>query len=226
MDALILAAGLGKRMLPLTKTTPKPILPIGKTSLIEEQIDKLVAAGIKHIVITLHHLGEQIFNKIGNGKRWNITIEYSWEPQLLNTGSGVMHALPKIASQQFLLVNSDIYTDYPYSQLLSLNLSGYGHLVLVANNANISADFGLNNNLITHASSNQKSYTFSGISVLDKKVIMTYAENNLSKQTQSLKTILDKAITNQEIFGEIYTGYWCDAGTHSNYEMLKSVLQK
>ena len=226
MDALILAAGVGKRMLPLTKTTPKPLLPIGKTSLIEEQIDKLVAAGIKHIVITLHHLGEQIFNQIGNGKRWDITIEYSWEPKLLNTGSGVMHALPKISSQQFLLVNSDIYTDYPYAQLLNVKLSGHGHLVLVPNHANIHADFGLNNNLITHASSNQKSYTFSGISILDKKIIMEYAEQNLSTQTQSLKTILDKAIAHQEVFGEIYTGYWCDAGTHSNYETLKHLLQK
>ncbi|MDC3221589.1 nucleotidyltransferase family protein [Gammaproteobacteria bacterium] len=218
MDALILAAGVGKRMLPVTKTTPKPLLTIGKTSLIEEQIDKLVAAGIQHIVITLHHLGEQIFNKIGNGKRWNITIEYSWEPQLLNTGSGVMNALPKISSQQFLLVNSDIYTDYPYAQLLNVKLSGHGQLVLVPNHANMHADFGLNNKLVTHASSNQKSYTFSGI--------MQYTEKNLSKHSQSLKTILDKAISNKELFGEIYTGYWCDAGTHSNYEMLQRLLQK
>ena len=226
MDALILAAGMGKRMLPLTNTTPKPLLPIGSTSLMEQQINQLVEAGITHIVITLHHLGKQIFNKIGNGERWNISIEYSWEKELLNTGSGILHALPKISSQQFLVVNSDIYTDYPYHNLLNLHLSGFGHLVLVPTPQDTAADFSLSRTIISHVHNGKYNYIFSGISLLDKKLFMQNTENVFAHHQQPLASIFNKAIAAKQLFGEYYKGYWIDAGTHANYAILKKVIDR
>jgi N-acetyl-alpha-D-muramate 1-phosphate uridylyltransferase len=225
MYALILAAGRGKRMLPLTKTTPKPMLPIGQSTLIEQQIEKLVQAGIQDIVITLHHLSDQIFNKIGDGKRWGISIQYSREEQLLNTGSGIIYALDKIHSQKFLVVNSDIYTDFPYKKLVKFNLNSHGHLILVSTPYNHEADFGLNKHIVTSSNINSYNYTFSGISLLDKKIFEAHNINIIGKQTVSLASILKAAVAQQNLSGEHYNGYWIDAGTHQNYALLKKHLK-
>ena len=130
MKAFILAAGYGKRMQPLTHTTPKPLLNVGGKPLIQYHIERLQQAGITDIVINTAYLGEQIEATLGDGSRFGVAIEYSREGTPLETGGAINHALPLLGDSPFLLVNGDIYTDYPFQQLLHWQ-PDVAHLVLV-----------------------------------------------------------------------------------------------
>lgn len=155
MKAMILAAGHGKRMLPLTESTPKPLLRAGEHSLIEWQILKLASAGIRELVINLHHLGEQIPAALGDGARYGVHIQYSPETELLETAGGIINALPllgkgavgavgdggeRLGTEAFVVVNGDVWTDFDFSRLhtVAAGLSAdkaLAHLVLVPNAA-------------------------------------------------------------------------------------------
>jgi MurNAc alpha-1-phosphate uridylyltransferase len=224
MQALILAAGRGTRMLPLTKTCPKPLLPLGKSTLIECQIQQLVAAGIQSIVITLHHLGQQIFDRLGDGSRWSIKITYSWEEQLLDTGGGIAHALPLLSPEPFLVVNSDIVTNYPYQQLLSHNLNSGGHIVLVNNPANTQGDFNLaDTGAILPKNAKHASYTFSGISVLHPLLFTDFLAAHKCGSNFTLLSVFKYAMAQGSLSGSHYLGEWVDAGTADNYQQLQKI---
>ena len=153
--AMVLAAGRGERMRPLTDSKPKPLLEVGGRPLIEHHLIKLAAAGFKRIVINHAHLGGQIVSALGNGERWNITIQFSAEREALETAGGIANALALINSEAFAVVNSDVFSDYDYAglkvaaQRLLEDAKWLAHLVLVDNPAhNPTGDFSLENGIV------------------------------------------------------------------------------
>src|SRR5690606_29069602 len=134
MKVMIFAAGRGKRMAELTESTPKPMLPAAGRPLISYTVEKLRAAGFQDLVINLAYLGEQIQQYLGDGSAFKVNINYSVEPYALETGGGILRALPLLGDEPFLVVNADVWTDYPFAQLRNKLQDGKsGHLVMVPN---------------------------------------------------------------------------------------------
>ena len=220
MKVMILAAGHGKRMLPLTATTPKPLLKAGAHSLIEWQILKLAKAGFRDLVINIHHLGEQIPAALGDGSRFGVSIQYSVETELLETAGGIIKALPLLGDDAFVVVNSDIWTDYDFVRLHNAATPGVlAHLVLVPNAPHHPAgDFHL------HASGRvsdncQPKVTFSGISVLHPQLFA-----GQSVQRMPLSPLLREAMATQQVSGEYFTGEWQDIGSPERLKALECRL--
>jgi MurNAc alpha-1-phosphate uridylyltransferase len=132
---MILAAGRGERMRPLTDHTPKPLLRVAGRPLIEHHVLRLAAAGLRELVINVSHLGAQVMDYCGDGRRWGVSIEWSLEDEALETAGGIIQALPLLGDDPFLVVNGDIWTDFPFTQLAARALRpGEGaHLVMVGN---------------------------------------------------------------------------------------------
>jgi MurNAc alpha-1-phosphate uridylyltransferase len=221
MKAIILSAGRGERMQPLTNCTPKPLLEVGGKSLIEHTIKTLVNAGINNIVINYAHLGEQFPSKLGDGSRYNATIEYSNEQDgRLETAGGIVKALPLLGDAPFLVVNGDIWTDYPFRELekAKLNSKILCHLVLVNNpEHNPKGDFSLASGLLSQAE--QKKLTYSGIGIFHPSLF-----TNLKLEPKPLKPILLTAIAAQQVSGEVYSGQWFDIGTVERLNALSNHL--
>ncbi|MBI1195376.1 MAG: NTP transferase domain-containing protein [Gammaproteobacteria bacterium] len=204
---MILAAGRGERMRPLTDTVPKPLLEVGGRPLIVHHLLALRDAGIHDIVINLGHLGDQIPQSLGKGERYGVRITYSDEGEHpLETAGGIRHALPYLEPDPFIVVNGDIWTDYPFSKL-TLGDGRLGHIVLVDNPAHHpEGDFGLAGGLITSADEHR--WTFSGIG--------TYHPDLFRKRPAGplpLAPILREAACAGLLEGEHYTGDWQDIGT-------------
>ncbi|MBS3954603.1 MAG: nucleotidyltransferase family protein [Methylomicrobium sp.] len=208
MKAMILAAGRGERMRPLTDHTPKPLLPAADKALIVHTIEQLCQAGFSEIVINLAHLGKQIKHFLGNGSRFNVAIEYSDEGDgALETAGGIIKALPLLGPSPFLVVNGDIATDFPFASLRTLEIN-LAHLVLVNNPAHHpDGDFGLDqsNNVVNDA---PVKLTFSGIGVYSPALF----EGCLHGK-QKLAPLLRSAIDLQRITGQKFEGFWLDIGT-------------
>ena len=223
MKAIILSAGRGERMQPLTNSTPKPLLEVGGKSLIEHTIKTLVNAGINNIVINYAHLGEQFPSKLGDGSRYNATIEYSNEQDgRLETAGGIVKALPLLGDAPFLVVNGDIWTDYPFRELekAKLNSKILCHLVLVNNpEHNPKGDFSLASGLLSQAE--QKKLTYSGIGIFHPSLF-----TNLKLEPKPLKPILLTAIAAQQVSGEVYSGQWFDIGTVERLNALSNHLSR
>jgi MurNAc alpha-1-phosphate uridylyltransferase len=221
MKAIILSAGRGERMQPLTNSTPKPLLEVGGKSLIEHTIKTLVNAGINNIVINYAHLGEQFPSKLGDGSRYNATIEYSNEQDgRLETAGGIVKALPLLGDAPFLVVNGDIWTDYPFRELekAKLNSKILCHFVLVNNpEHNPKGDFSLASGLLSQAE--QKKLTYSGIGIFHPSLFA-----NLKLEPKPLKPILLSAIAAQQVSGEVYSGQWFDIGTVERLNALSNHL--
>lgn len=212
MRAMILAAGLGERMQPLTADTPKPLLKVGGKSLIQHQVDKLVAGGVRQLVINHFHLGVQIEAALGNGSRFGARIDYSREPIRLETAGGIIKALPRLGEGSFIVVNSDIWTDFDYGRLQPVDgESVLAHLVLVPNAAHKpEGDFALDERGQVHAEAvgDAPRYTFSGISVLHRKLFAGYPI-----QPRPLAPLLRAAMAEGRVSGELHRGQWIDVGT-------------
>ena len=223
MKAIILSAGRGERMQPLTNSTPKPLLEVDSKSLIEHTIEALVNAGIINIVINYAHLGEQFPSKLGDGSRYNATIEYSNEQDgRLETAGGIVKALPLLGDAPFLVVNGDIWTDYPFRELekAKLNSKILCHLVLVNNpEHNPKGDFSLASGLLSQAE--QKKLTYSGIGIFHPSLF-----TNLKLEPKPLKPILLTAIAAQQVSGEVYSGQWFDIGTVERLNALSNHLSR
>ena len=208
---MILAAGRGERMRPLTDETPKPLLRVGDHRLIEHHINALAAAGIKDLVVNHAHLGKQIVAELGNGSRYGIRITYSEEPEgALETGGGILKALPLLESDPFLVVNGDIWTDYPFSRI-SNKVTGLAHLVLVKNPAhNPKGDFLLYGDqvYILEKGAPGQALTFSGIGVYRHALF-----RNLYPGRFPLAPVLSEAMVDNKVTGEYYEGDWMDVGT-------------
>ncbi len=216
---MILAAGRGERMRPLTDCTPKPLLPVAGQALIEYHIEALVKAGFKELVINYAYLGEQIVAALGNGQRWGINILYS--PELagaLETGGGIFNALPLLGDAPFVVINGDIWTDYDLTHL-TISKHKLAHLLLVDNpEHNSDGDFLLSNDRLCREGAGKR-LTYSGISVYQPAL---FAE--CKPGAFPLAPILKTAMAQGRVSGEHYTGKWVDVGTPQRLEELNRAL--
>lgn len=224
MKAMILAAGLGKRMRPLTDTLPKPLLSVGGKPLLVYHLERLREQGVTEFVINTAWLGEKIEAALGDGSAWGVAIEYSREQEPLETGGGLLQALPLLGGEPFLLVNGDIWTDYPFDRLLSLRLTDdqLGHLVLAPNpRHHQQGDFALHEGLLLQNTTLDQGFTFSGISLLRPQLIGEYSER---RQTFPLREALAEGIAQNRLSGEVYSGAWWDIGTPERLRELDELL--
>lgn len=221
--AMILAAGFGTRMRPLTDHTPKPMLKVAGTPLIEHHVNKLVAAGFKHIVINHAYLGEQIEAHLQDGKRFGCEIEYSKEAEPLETGGGIFKALPLLTKYQdtFCVVNGDVWADLDYNNLYQQTLDGLAHLWLVENpQHNPDGDFYLQQDKVyADTQVGAPRYTFSGMSILNKQLLI-----NCEGGAFKLAPLLREAMQQQQVSGSLYSGYWLDVGTPQRLQELEQHL--
>jgi len=212
---MILAAGRGERMRPLTDTLPKPLLEVRGKTLIEWHIEKLAASGFKEIVINIAHLGDKITAYLGDGSKWKVNIFYSDEQKsgALESAGGIKKALPLLGDETFLVVNGDVFCEYEFNPLFDLK-DKLAHLILVNNPAhNITGDFGLDKKELKNAADDM--YTFSGIGYYSPKL---FKEIELRKAP--LAPLLRQAIDRNEISGELFKNMWHDIGTQ---ERLKEI---
>lgn len=217
---MILAAGRGERMRPLTDHTPKPLLPVAGRPLIVHQMTALRAAGIAELVINTGHLGAQLTSMLGDGGTWGLRIAYSPEPpDALETGGGIFQALPLLGSEPFLVVNGDVWTDYPFARLPTAPV-GLAHLVLVDNPSHHPAgDFILRNGQVEETGATR--LTFSGISVLRPELFTGRAPGRFP-----LGPLLRRAIADGRVTGEHYRGGWRDIGTPQRLAELDDELRR
>ena len=220
MKAMILAAGRGERMRPLTDRTPKPLLRIGGRCLIEYHLMALEFAGIREVIINLGHLGDQIEALLGDGQRYGLSIRYSHEgDHILDTGGGIYHALPLVGDDPFLVINGDIFTEFPYADLPA-RPAALAHLVLVANpDHHPQGDFSLANGQVQ--SQGTPRYTFSGIGVYRPDLFA-----GCDTGVFPLAPILRRAIAPDQVSGELYRGLWCDVGTPERLSALATRLEQ
>ena len=208
MRAVILAAGEGLRMRPLTDKIPKPLLKVHGKSLIVWHIEKLAYLGFSEIVINIDYLGDKIIEALSDGSAWGVSITYSDERQsgALESAGGIIKALPFMGKDTFLVVNSDVWCDYEFDFNFDLK-DDLAHLILVPNpQHNPEGDFGLSKERVTN-DSNKKS-TFSGIGYYSPKLF-----ENIEMQKTPLAPILREAANNKRVGGSLYLGEWHDIGT-------------
>ena len=218
MRAMILAAGRGERLRPLTDTTPKPLLEAGGKLLIEHHLENLAKAGFREVVINLSHLGDKIRDTLGNGSAWDLNIRYSPEPPgALGTGGGIKQALPLLGEAPFAIINGDVFTTYPLARLRAIKCD-HSHLVLVPNPPHHpKGDFFLQGGYVNEDS--EPRYTFSGISVYHPRFFDTAPSGSFS-----VAPMLQAAMAAQQVTGQLYKGVWHDIGTLERLEALRSQL--
>jgi MurNAc alpha-1-phosphate uridylyltransferase len=219
MRAMILAAGRGERLRPLTDTTPKPLLDLAGRPLVEYHLERLSGAGFREIVINLAHHGKLIRDTLGDGRSWGLNIHYSQEPPgALDTGGGIQNALPLLGDSPFAVVNGDIFCDYPLARLRAVKCD-YAHLVLVANPAHHpGGDFGLQGGYVTQEG--QAKHTFSGISVYHPRFFESAPGGR-----HSVVPMMTAAMALKRVTGELYKGLWHDIGTVERLELVRGLLR-
>jgi MurNAc alpha-1-phosphate uridylyltransferase len=220
MKVMILAAGLGERMRPLTDHTPKPLLPVAGVPLLEHHIRRLVAAGMCDLVINVSHLADLIIEYFGDGSLWGATITWSRELQPLETAGGIINALPLLGDQPFVLVNGDVWTDFPFRHLNEKSPGSElgAHLVLVDNPPQhpggdfVLADDGFLGQL---PAGSADGLTYAGLGVY---TVGFFA--GIPPGKSPLKPLLDRAIEKNCLRGEHYRGEWVDVGTPERLQAL------
>lgn len=225
MKAMILAAGRGERMRPLTDHTPKALLRIGGRQLISMIIFALKQAGVSDLVINLAHLGEQIAATLGDGAAFGVRIDYSRETTALETAGGIAHALPLLGDQPFIAVNADVYSDYDFSALAGtahrLTAAGsLAHLVLVANPPqHPQGDFGLAAGKVLSDAATR--HTFSGIGAYHPALFDSVRTGDRAR----LADLLITAMQHGQVSGELHQGQWHDVGTPERLAALDRVAR-
>ena len=214
--AMILAAGRGERLRPLTDATPKPLLAVRGRPLIERHVIALSRAGIERIVINLAWLGAQISDYLGDGARYGVAIVYSDErPQALETAGGIFRALPHLAPGPFAVVNGDVYTDFPFESL-RIAPDRDAHLVFVPNPPqHPQGDFGLESGIALAAAASR--YTFSGIALYRSAFF-----DGCTDGVFPLKPLLLRSMAAGRCSAELYTGLWEDIGTPERLQALNA----
>jgi len=216
MKAMILAAGRGQRMMPLTQAMPKPMLKVQNKPLIEHHVNNLKAAGITDIVINLAWQGDKIKAYFKDGSQFGVNIVYSQEVEGgLETAGGIIQALP-LLGESFIVINGDVFTDYDVSSLVQLHLQpGEAHLVLIENPPhNLDGDFTL-----SHLSPDSQKYTFSGISRYQADFF-----NGLEPGIRPLGPLLREKLSKHLVSTELYIGNWDDIGTPARLTALNERL--
>ena len=218
MKAMILAAGRGERMRPLTDQMPKPLLKIGEQSLIERHLQALARAGVSEVVVNLSWLGHMICEALADGARFGLRIHYSEEgPVPLETAGGIFRALPLLGPEAFIVVNGDIFTDFPFSTL-QLPAAASAHLVLVDNPPHhAQGDFGLEDGHIVVTSANM--HTFSGIAIYRPDFFAGCVPGRFP-----LLPLFRRAIAMRTLSGELYSGQWSDVGTPQRLAELSQAV--
>lgn len=231
MKALIFAAGLGERMRPLTERTPKPLLAVGGKPLVEWHLEKLAACGVDEVVINVSWLARQFPQALGDGTRWGLRIHYSNEGATpLETGGGMLHALPLLGEGPFLLVNGDIWTDFDFASL-PREPEGLAHLVMVDRPAQAThGDFALEADGRVHSDGATR-LTYSGIGVYRPQLLdgwREYSRDAGADETPPrfrLAPILRAHMASRKISGEHHRGRWTDVGTPERLHALDAHLQ-
>jgi MurNAc alpha-1-phosphate uridylyltransferase len=215
MRAMILAAGRGERLRPLTDRIPKPLLPIAGEPLIAHQLRWLARAGIADVVINLHHLGDAIATALGDGAAFGIRIAYSRETTRLETGGGIVKALPLLGAQPFLVLNGDIWTDFPF-EALQIGQTDVARLVLVEKPPHRSAgDFGLIGDRVTRTA---RSHVYCGIAMLHPRLFAAAPTGPFS-----LRDLLFEAADAGLVGGETWSGRWIDIGTPDQLDAVRRI---
>ncbi len=219
MKAMILAAGRGERMRPLTDHTPKPLLRVGGKCLIEYHLAALATAGFRDVVINHAHLGTQIEQQLGNGSRYGVSIHYSAEAGALETGGGIFNALPLLGDDPFVVVNGDVWCNYPFARLQEIETQE-AHLVLVPNpSQHPTGDFMLSNGLVSDEGEAER-LTFSGIGIYHPSLFEGCVAGAFP-----LAPLLRRAMAQGRVSGELFTGQWFDIGTPERLQQLDETLR-
>lgn len=222
MKAMILAAGLGTRMRPLTDHAPKPMLRVAGMPLIEHHVRNCARAGITDIVINHAYLGMQIEDYLGDGSRFECSIQYSREGEPLDTGGGIFRALPLLGDEPFIAMNADIWTDYPLAKLLDISLektSAHAHLVMTDNPPqHPGGDFYLCDGLIAASGSGDK-LTWTGLRVLHPALFAGCRDGVFS-----IVPLLKRAMQAGMVSGEYFGGRWFDIGTPQRLQEINALL--
>lgn len=223
MKAMILAAGLGNRMRPLTLTTPKPLLAVGGKPLIVWHIEALKAAGMSHLVINTAWLGHKLHEALGDGAAYGVNIQWSDEQEPLETAGGIQQALPLLGNEPFLLINGDIWLRYDFKRLINKDLGQQlAHLVLVNNPPqHPKGDFAFckdqSNNLVLPEG--EEKYTFAGVSVLSPQLFADFPAGKAP-----LAPLLRQAIAQGLVSAEHHAGAWVDVGTPERLADLDQLI--
>lgn len=220
MKVLILAAGRGERLRPLTDKIPKPLLEAGGRPLIEHTLIALAREEFHEIVVNLAYRGKQIQTRLGDGSRFGLHIQYSLEgEEALETGGGIYHALPLLGSEPFLVVNGDLACDYPYARLRHVNVP-LAHLVLTRNPPHHPrGDFALQNGLLR--TEGEQRYTYTGIGVYRPELFRACAPGKFP-----LAPLVRAAMADDKVSGELYEGFWMDIGTKDRLRELDDRLRR
>lgn len=219
MKAMILAAGRGERMRPLTDSTPKPLLPVAGKPMLQYTIEALVKSGFDNIVINLAYRGQQVKDALGEGSQFSAHIDYSEEGETgLETAGGIIHALPLLGTEPFLVVNGDVASDFDFAKLYNKPID-MAHLVLVNNPAHhADGDFGLQHDRVLASAAQQ--FTFSGIGLYRPEL---FAQTQPGKS--KLAPLLRQAMQQGKVSGEHHPGFWMDIGTPERLKELENYYQ-
>ena len=224
MKAMILCAGFGERMRPLTEHTPKPLLRVADIPLMEYHLRALASAGFDEIVVNVSHLAELIMDYCGDGSRWGLSIAYSQETEPLETAGGIHQALPLLGADPFLVVNGDVWIDYPFAQLrgYSLKPQEKAHLVMVDNpTQHPLGDFCLDEDgVVRYRQGEAMGFTYAGLGVYSPDFFSDMAPGKLA-----LRPLLDAAIAVGALGAEHYSGHWADVGTPERLEALDASVR-
>ena len=217
--AMILAAGEGRRMRPLTDTTPKPLIKVAGKTLLERHIENLVSAGFTDIVINASYLADQVAEFCSDGQQWGCRIHLSLEDTPLETAGGIRKALPLLEEDVFAVVNGDIFSDFPLSSLQEVTLGDdLAHLVMVPNPLHHpGGDYGFNAARVVMGDSFK--VTFSGMSVMSQRLF-----DGLEHDFAPLRPLLDQAIEGERVSGQLWSGVWSDVGTPQRLSELELLL--
>ena len=219
MRAMILAAGRGERMRPLTDHTPKPLLEVGGKPLIVWHIERLASAGMTELVINHAHLGQQVEQALGDGSQWGVHIHYSPEQTALETAGGIANALPLLGEQPFLVINGDVFTDIDYASL-GLPVGKLAHLVMVDNPPqHPQGDFVLSDGLVQAAG--EHALTFAGVGVYHPDLFRNIQRGEAAKLAPLLRVAMQQSL----VSGQHHRGIWHDIGTPARLQQLDQWLR-
>ncbi len=215
---MLLAAGRGERMRPLTDSMPKPLVKVGGRALIVWHLSALARAGIREVVINLSWLGTQLRETLGDGRNFGVSISWSEEgPVPLETGGGIFHALPLLGGTPFLVVNADIWTDIDFGRL-ELEPDAHAHLVLIPNPAHHPrGDFALEGDRVVNRESER--FTYSGVGIYSPEFFAGCTAGRFP-----ILPLLNRAIAAGKVRGEVHRGQWCDVGTAERLASLSTRL--
>jgi MurNAc alpha-1-phosphate uridylyltransferase len=220
MRVMILAAGRGERLRPLTDTLPKAMVPVGGKPLIAWHLERLAAAGYRDIVVNVSHLAERIVDGLGLGERYGLRIQYSRERAPLETAGGIAYARALLGEAPFLLVNSDVYCEIDFARFRGMALGArLAHLVLVPNPAHrASGDFSLEEGRVGNGEGAR--YTYAGIAVMSPALVTGVKHGEKAPLAPLLRAAADRRL----LSGELYRGIWRDVGTAERLAELEAEL--